>query len=888
MAYVAGVSSSQEPAAISTFTMSNPAGVQVGDLLVAMCSRDGTSTTTTSNWTIPSGGEVQLSSIRMAAAYHRVTALPAPLCTFTGSSEEWAGCVFIVRDYNYVSADSDFIDVVTTSSDSAGPPYTCPAVDVNYANSLILTAVGVDGSVNPAPLGGNFVIEDAQDTSANSFLAGWRVEPTDGSSDPIDFAGTLTNNVLVFLQFAIRTSPTGRVPAYQDVAMHSLVDTAYHRERANAYVNETNTNNFRGWDVRDPSYVFLDDGGVFTNLTTAATNDTDADVAFPSAEAINDAFYIGSSTPFGSLIVDRAGCTAGAAGVLAIEYWNGTTWDTVKKRLDLTSNLTATVGDNQVIQWRIMPNWTTNTVNSQSAYWVRLRITTVYSTNPTVSRIRIAEAGLVYDAYGAVGDTGVSPFWSSHAVSPANTLIGCHTGMIRDLGTTLDLNVAENYLIGTYSFTAPREYYDTGAADLGYGIRFPLLDSSNNYRSWVVGGFAYPGCSGDKRSIFAVQPSQTTDTSHSVSGTAPNFDNTRKWVVSVGSYADEVVSHYWSYLAFANKAIIYGGSSAGPANWSDVQRAINGTLFPYLNGGKLYIPVKFGGSKPCHVDVNLATMDFVTVAGSALGGTIHVDPGVLGVIIDASDGDTIKLRNSTITSESLIRFEVDAGSSASATYDFSGLTVVNAAVTLRAVGAFEGTTFINCPTFTQNGATLSDCSFTGTKVSCATLDDMALISNSAFTSGGSGHAIEVGGTADTISLVNVSFNGYASSSGSTGNEAIYVNIASGTVTINISGGDTPSIRTAGATVNVVSGATVTFTGLPTGCDIVILTAGTSTILQQVDQHSGTSYGWGYSGTPTVDVGFIKPGYVPYYIRGLALGTSDSSIPVSLTLDRSYT
>ncbi|MBK8467670.1 MAG: hypothetical protein IPL32_17790 [Chloracidobacterium sp.] len=81
--------------------------------------------------------------------------------------------------------------------------------------------------------------------------------------------------------------------------------------------------------------------------------------------------------------------------------------------------------------------------------------------------------------------------------------------------------------------------------------------------------------------------------------------------------------------------------------------------------------------------------------------------------------------------------------------------------------------------------------------------------------------------------------------------------------------------------------TVTFTGLPSGYDAVVLTAGTSTILAQVDSAAGTTYGYTYEGTPTVDVGFIKPGYVPYYFRNLALGAADSSLPVTLTPDRNY-
>lgn len=81
--------------------------------------------------------------------------------------------------------------------------------------------------------------------------------------------------------------------------------------------------------------------------------------------------------------------------------------------------------------------------------------------------------------------------------------------------------------------------------------------------------------------------------------------------------------------------------------------------------------------------------------------------------------------------------------------------------------------------------------------------------------------------------------------------------------------------------------TVTFTGLPTGCDAVVLSAGTATILDQQDALAGTSYAFTFSGAQNVDIGFLKPGYVPYYIRNLALTEVDSSLPVTLTADRNY-
>lgn len=81
--------------------------------------------------------------------------------------------------------------------------------------------------------------------------------------------------------------------------------------------------------------------------------------------------------------------------------------------------------------------------------------------------------------------------------------------------------------------------------------------------------------------------------------------------------------------------------------------------------------------------------------------------------------------------------------------------------------------------------------------------------------------------------------------------------------------------------------TITFTGLPVGCDAVVLTAGTATIVDQRDALGSTSYGYTFSGAQTIDVGFIKPGYIPFYIRNLALTATNSSIPVSLTADRNY-
>ena len=146
------------------------------------------------------------------------------------------------------------------------------------------------------------------------------------------------------------------------------------------------------------------------------------------------------------------------------------------------------------------------------------------------------------------------------------------------------------------------------------------------------------------------------------------------------------------------------------------------------------------------------------------------------------------------------------------------------------------TIFRRCGQVTVGGADISGCTFdqsTATSaVLAATPADAGAIDNTAFISDGTGYGITITGTAANITLTNVTFTGYATSDGTSGNEAIYVNIATGSMSITISGGSTPSIRTAGCTVTVVSGAvsatvkTVTTTGTAIQSAQVLLKATT--------------------------------------------------------------
>lgn len=123
--------------------------------------------------------------------------------------------------------------------------------------------------------------------------------------------------------------------------------------------------------------------------------------------------------------------------------------------------------------------------------------------------------------------------------------------------------------------------------------------------------------------------------------------------------------------------------------------------------------------------------------------------------------------------------------------------------------------FRRCGQVTQAGATFSDSTFDKTTAASAmisTSSTLVDITDCDFTSDGSSYAVNIGTIAATTSATWANYlTDYASTDGTTGNEAIYCSVASGQVlTINVTSGyDTPTIHNAGTgTVSVVNAVTV--------------------------------------------------------------------------------
>lgn len=120
-------------------------------------------------------------------------------------------------------------------------------------------------------------------------------------------------------------------------------------------------------------------------------------------------------------------------------------------------------------------------------------------------------------------------------------------------------------------------------------------------------------------------------------------------------------------------------------------------------------------------------------------------------------------------------------------------------------------TFKRCGQATQAGAAFDACIFDNSDAAVSLVaDSLADIADCVFTSDGSNHAVDLG-TISTTQAINWNnyLSGYATSDGSTGNEAIKVSVdVDKVLTINVGAGyDTPFIYNTGAgTVTVVAGA----------------------------------------------------------------------------------
>lgn len=327
----------------------------------------------------------------------------------------------------------------------------------------------------------------------------------------------------------------------------------------------------------------------------------------------------------------------------------------------------------------------------------------------------------------------------------------------------------------------------------------------------------------------------------------------------------------------------------------------------------VYVPIQVGGGDAINFVIDAGALQFPRIADTVKKEiNYHGADNAIGISYAGKSGDVIKHTNSVVTSPSPYYWEINSAATNAATWDFTGLVIVGANVTLRNVVTFDGMTFSSClslvfsdctvqnsviskvPT-TNNSLTANASSNIDTNVINVALvtagnywcsvADPSIFTGNVFTGGG-GHAIRIT-AAGTYTLASNTFTGFGAD-GSNG-AAIY-NDSGGAVTLNIAGGvASPTVRNgAGASTTINNNRTVTLTGLKNPSEVRVFAAGTTTEIAGTGAENviDGDHAFSVSVGTSVDIVILALGY--QNMRVLAYTVSaDASIPISQQLDRQY-
>jgi len=149
-----------------------------------------------------------------------------------------------------------------------------------------------------------------------------------------------------------------------------------------------------------PSAVFLDDGGEYTDYTSAALNITTGDIKLmPDAPAVNDALYIGCASKFFRLFTNVSQAGAGTYTITWEYYDSSTGWTELPVTETGQAGQFTVYGKFGLANWNLLywPNvatWAEVEVNGTTAYFIRGRISafTNMTTQPLASQIYLHQA----------------------------------------------------------------------------------------------------------------------------------------------------------------------------------------------------------------------------------------------------------------------------------------------------------------------------------------------------------------------------------------------------------------------------------------------------------------------------------------------------------------
>jgi len=697
-----------------------------GDILVVFANKDSTTgmTETTGLYTLLQSGDITTTAWS-GAYWRRATSGDETPPTFTWTSETANFVIVAVKGAHGSNAPTGYL----SSDDSAIPFTQDQSISTPSTNCLVLHGVGNDVGIGTEPYPGVAQVLYGGDAGANGIGVSWAFYPASGSIGNPTFWGRAEAPTQIHTVVIEDDGNNAEVQGYVDrgttpaTIVSPLVGATLFGWAHQTSIQQLVIGN--NW-----SQVWTYNGTAYTDETVDMNDIGTADVAL--SITVQSALYLGSNTTFGKFGLYVS--TARAGGTLVWEYYTtGSAWATLP---GVTDALTSTGAHS--LQFRPPANWAQVDVNGVTQYYVRFRLSVAGSTAGAISQGLRDGAAVTYDTITAGADLGVNPYHNVAQTTPSSNAYNLGGNEMLFSGGT---DLSSGYLVGTYTFTAPRDWVDLAFLPR-LGIVFYAADTTAEpgIRAWIIGAKDGVTTYSDRRNIYAIQLDQATNTFFASRGTLAASAVARIGLVSVQPYG--AMSLNFSMLMRTGTIVTAGGKSTDPLNFDELINAVNNgcSLFPMLykvgSVATVWAPVRIGGGDPVHASINLRTFEFPThydYANKILD--YHVDAEQNGIEFYGKSGDTVKFTNCVFTSGSPYYWRINSSASSGATWSFNGTSVVNATATLYPVTTFSNMSFIGCGEIALNGADIQDSTIQDTR---ATASQGAV----AFTSAGEGDGID--------------------------------------------------------------------------------------------------------------------------------------------------
>ncbi len=228
------------------------------------------------------------------------------------------------------------------------------------------------------------------------------------------------------------------------------------------------------------TYVYLDAGSVFTDNTTEAG--TEDGTSFDLMNDTSDYLYVGLSSTFAGISFEFD--TRGSNYTNEAEYYNGTAWVSLDISGATYTDDTSNFESDGRIYWDIPSNWATTTINSVSAYWVRISTSTTPTTvatayiitpaNSVISLLKMSSAEILDEdwawcSYGSsiyvtIRNAGQSAYEGNYYITSSSTSVNKQNYFIHNHEFTAD------YEDSTYVVTTIESQLDTSLIPFDYSL----------------------------------------------------------------------------------------------------------------------------------------------------------------------------------------------------------------------------------------------------------------------------------------------------------------------------------------------------------------------------------------------------------------------------------